>query len=174
MKRILATLLVVGTITFQACEGPVGPPGMDGQDGVNIVGEVFEVEADFTSVGNFGFVDPYGFDILESDKVMVYRLSGIDGEDRDIWRLLPQTFYVQQGIFTYNFDFTYTNYSVFIDSNFDLNTLTPEYTEDQIFRVLIIPADRIDVEARIDYSDHDAVLRMLNVNENTIPRRQLN
>ena len=167
-------MLVIGAITFQACEGPMGPPGLDGQDAVNIVGEVFEVEADFNSQGNFGFVDPYGFDILESDKVLIYMLSGTDDESRDIWRLLPQNYYVQQGIFTYNYDFTLTNYSVFLESNFDLNTLTPEYTDNQVFRVLIIPADRIDVEARIDYSDHDAVLGMLNVNENTIPRRQLN
>lgn len=174
MKKIITLLLVVGTITFQACEGPMGPPGLDGQDGedgVNIVGEVFEVEADFTPEGNFGFVDPYGFDILESDKVLVYILFDVE-EDRDVWRLLPQTIYLSQGIFSYNYDFTTVDYSVFLEGNFDLNTLGSEWTDNQVFRVLIVPADRIDT--RVDYSDHEAMLKMLEIDEESIQRKNLN
>ncbi|MEX2592151.1 MAG: hypothetical protein WD426_05210 [Anditalea sp.] len=174
MKKIIALFLVIGTITFQACEGPMGPPGLDGQDGeggVNIVGEVFEVEADFTASGNFGFLDPYGFDILDSDKVLVYKLFGVE-EERDVWRLLPQTIYLPQGIFSYNYDFTTINYSVFLEGNFDLNTLGSEWTDNQIFRVLIVPADFS--ESRIDYSDHEAMLRMLKIDEDNIQRKNLN
>ena len=174
MKKILTLFLIIGVLIMQACEGPMGPPGMDGQDGMdgqNIVGEVFEVQADFTPEGNFGFVDPYGFDILDSDKVLVYMLFG-EEEGRDVWRLLPQTIYVEQGIFSYNYDFTSTDYSVFMEGNFDLNQLGPEWTDGQIFRVLIVPADRIDT--RMDYSDHEAMLRLLNINENSIQIKFLN
>lgn len=175
MKKILGGLLVIAAIAIQSCEGPMGPPGLDGQDGQdgdNIVGEVFEVEADFTSTGNFGFLDPFGFDIFDSDKVLIYMWTGVDGEDRDVWRLLPQTVYLPQGIFSYNYDFTTVNYSVFLEGNFDLNTLEPVWTDNQIFRVLIVPAARID--ARIDYSDHDAMLKLMNIDETSITRKTLN
>lgn len=52
-----------------------------------------------------------------------------------------------------------------MNGDFDLNTLESGFTDSQIFRVLIVPADRIDL--RMDYSDHDAVLEMLGVEEKT-------
>jgi hypothetical protein len=168
MKKIIILLSVIGIITLQACEGPMGPPGLDGEDGVNIVAEVFEVEASFSSDGNFGFLDPYGFDILESDKVLVYKLSGVE-EERDVWRLLPQTIYLPQGIFSYNYDFTTTNYSVFLEGNFDLNDLASEWTDNQIFRVLIVPADF--VESRVNFTDHEAMLKLLGIDEESIQRK---
>ncbi len=171
MKKLFVVLIVIGTFVLQACEGPMGPQGLDGEDGVNIVGKVFEVETDFTAAGNFGFVDTYDFDLLESDKVLIYVHYGVE-EERDIWRLLPQTVYLPGGIFTYNYDFTFTNYSVFLEGNLDLNTLGPEWTENQIFRVLIVPADRIDT--RMDYSDHDAMLKLLNIDPNNILRKRMN
>src|SRR5690554_6422795 len=174
MKKILAGLLVIAAVAIQSCEGPMGAPGLDGrdgQDGHNFLGEVFEVEADFTSSGNFGFLDPFGFEIEESDKVLIYILSG-SHQDKDLWRLLPQTVYLPQGIFSYNYDFTNVNYSVFLEGNFDLNTLEPIWTDNQIFRVLIVPADRIDT--RMDYSDHDAMLKFLDIDERSIVRKTLN
>lgn len=174
MKKIIALFLIIAAVSFQACEGPMGPPGIDGQDGqdgVNIVAEVFEVEADFTATGNFGFVDPYGFEILPSDKVLVYKLFGQD-EERDVWRLLPQTIYLPQGIFSYNFDFTTLNYSVFLEGNFDLNTLAPEWTDGQIFRVVIVPADFID--SRIDYSNYEGMAALLDIDESQIQRKRIN
>lgn len=176
MKKIFLVLSVIGALILNGCEGPMGPmgpPGMDGEDGVYIVGEVFEDEGNFSQAGNFGFMYPYGFEILESDKVLVYALFG-EEEGRDVWRLLPQTVYVPQGIFTYNYDFTTTNYSVFLEGNFDLNLLGPEWRENQVFRVLIVPADRIDLNTRMDYSDHDAMLKLLDIDPDDILRRNLN
>lgn len=167
--------LVVGLFLILSCEGPVGPPGPPGADGLDaeyIVGEVFEITGTFNAQGNFGIFDEFGFEILESDKVLVYRLDGVDG-DLDIWRLLPQIVFVRDvGIFTYSFDFTQIDYSVFMEGDFDLTTLGPEWTNDQIFRVLIIPADFIN--ARMDFSDHDAMIRMMGIDTDDIPRIKLN
>lgn len=174
MKKIFVVLFAVSALFLHGCDGPMGPmgpPGLDGEDGVNIVGEVFEVEADFTQEGNFGFTDSYGFDILESDKVLIYTLTGVD-EDRDLWRLLPQTVFVDQGIFAYNYDFSTIDYSVFLEGDFDLNLLGPEFTDNQVFRVLIVPADRIDL--RMDYSDHEAMLKRMDIDPSNIKRKHLN
>ncbi len=76
------------------------------------------------------------------------------------------------GIFTYDFDFTFYDYSIFLTGDFDLNFLEDGYTDSQIFRVLILPADRIDL--KMDYSNQNAVLEMLGVDEKDIQRKRLN
>jgi len=165
-------LVFVAAFVMWSCEGPAGPEGPSGADGINIVGEVFEVEGDFTQAGNFGIRGEYGFDILESDKVLIYRLGGLDEDGNDIWRLMPQVVFHANGIFTYDFDFTFYDYSIFMNGDFNLNSLESGYTDSQVFRVLILPADRIDL--RMDYSNHNAVLEMMGVNEKNIQRKRLN
>ncbi|MFO7823138.1 MAG: hypothetical protein R6V72_04310 [Cyclobacterium sp.] len=175
MKRFNLSLFFLAALLFWSCEGPVGPqgpPGSDGLDGVNIVGEVFEIVGDFVPGSDFRLRGEYGFDILESDKVLIYRLDGTDQEGTDIWRLIPQIVFHEQGIFTYDFDFTYFDYTIFLNGDFDLNNLEPALTDNQIFRVLIIPADRIDL--RLDFSDHRGVLEMLKIEESDIQRISLN
>ncbi|MBD3630233.1 hypothetical protein [Cyclobacterium sp.] len=168
------TLLFISALLFWRCEGPIGPegpPGADGLDGVNIVGEVFEIVGDFIPGSDFRLRGEYGFDLLESDKVLIYRLDGTDQEGTDIWRLVPQVVFHEEGIFTYDYDFTYFDYTIFLNGDFDLNNLEPALTDDQIFRVLIIPADRIDL--RMDFSDHQGVLEMLEIDEEDIKRISL-
>ncbi|WP_245189427.1 hypothetical protein [Lunatimonas salinarum] len=153
-----------------SCEGPMGPagpPGIDGLDGVNIVGEVFEVDATFNQQGEFSVFGEYGFEILESDKVLIYRLDGVV-EGMDVWTPLPRTVFRENGIFNYSYDFTVVDFSIYMEGNFDLRTLGPEWVQNQIFRVLILPADFIS--GRMDFNDMDAMLRMLDVQESDIRR----
>ncbi len=168
-------LLITTAALLWSCEGPIGPegpPGQDGLDGVTIVGEVFEIGGSFTQDGNFGLRGEYGFDILESDKVLIYRLADLDQDGNDIWKLIPQVVFHENGIFTYDYDFTFYDYSIYMSGDFDLNSLEAAFTDDQVFRVLIVPADRIDL--RLDFSDHYGVLDMLKVDEEAIPRIDLN
>ncbi|EPR67551.1 hypothetical protein [Cyclobacterium qasimii] len=167
-----SVLVFAAAFVMLGCEGPVGPTGATGADGTYIVGEVFEIEGNFNQAGNFGISGEYGFDILESDKVLIYRLADYDQDGNDIWRLIPQVVFHTNGIFTYDYDFTFYDYSIFLTGDFDLNSLESGYTADQIFRVLILPADRIDL--RMDYSDHEAVLEMMGVDEKDIQRKRLN
>lgn len=153
-----------------ACEGPVGPPGppgMDGLDGVTILGEVFEVDATFNQQGEFSAFGDYGFEIFESDKVLMYRLEGVS-DGMDVWRPLPRTVYHPNGIFSYSYDFTIEDFTIYLEGNFNLATLGSEWLQNQVFRVLIIPADFIN--ARMDFNDMDAMLRLMDVRESDIPR----
>jgi hypothetical protein len=165
------TIIGVGLFLILSCEGPPGPPGADGADGVNIVGTVFEIAGTFNAQGNFGLYDEFGFEVLESDKILIYRLDGVD-DDLDVWRLLPQIVFHQNGIFNYSFDFTQVDYTVFMEGNFDLTTLGAEWTNDQVFRVLVVPADFLN--ARLDLADHDAMIKLLGVDTSDIPRIMLN
>ncbi|MDW5291003.1 hypothetical protein [Formosa sp. PL04] len=154
MKHIIALFCLA--LVFTACEGEQGPPGYDGTDGTD--GEVapaFEIEVDFNAGNNYEVVQNYGFDIVASDVVLVY-MSWETVEGTEIWRLVPQTQYFDEGVLTYNYDFTDVDFRIFLDATFNLNTLGDEWTQNQYFRVVIVPADYIN---GIDTNSFDDVIK---------------
>lgn len=177
MKNINSLILALfGLFVFQACEGPEGPQGLPGAQGdqgtpgVNIVGQTFEVEIDFTSTnnyaGNFDFTEP----LVDGDALLVYMLEQSPvTEGRVAWRLLPQTFYIDGGILVYNFDYTVDDFSIFLDNSpIEFSTLDSYYTTGVLFRVVVVPSDLIG--ARVDYTDYEGTMKLLNISEDDFER----
>ena len=157
MKKLLSLVIVAFLI---ACEGPQGPPGFDGQDGGLIVSSAFEIAIDFTAENNYEFIEPYGFDLFPYDMTLVYILWDTDN-GQDIWRLLPQsTTFEDNTSLTYNFDFTQNDVRFFLEGDTNFSTLDPVWTNNQIFRVVVVPADNV---GRIDYSDINNVIELLDI-----------
>lgn len=148
MKKIVS-LLFVTAMLLTACtgdQGPAGPPGntgTPGEDGGLIEASAFEIDITFDSDNDFSYIEDYGFEVLESDVTLVYRLW-TNSDESTAWRLLPQTVSVNNRNLIYNFDFTQSDVRFFLDGTVDFATLDPEWTENQIFRVVVIPADNID------------------------------
>lgn len=162
MKKLFVVLIVIGTFVLQACEGPMGPPGLDGPDGGLIVSSAFELEGiHFTSENDYGIGVEYGFEVLPSDVVLVYILWETDGNE--VWRLLPQNVFFPEGTLQYNYDFTEVDVRIFLEGTIDLESLDTIWSRDQVFRVVVVPADNVD--ARMDYSDYKAVTKMLGLEE---------
>ncbi|TRX58779.1 hypothetical protein FNH22_12950 [Fulvivirga sp. M361] len=142
---ILPGLLLI--ITFSACEGPEGIPGPRGPQGAagGDIGFVMEwVNVDFTASNEYrdrlAFSD-FEFEALESDVVLVFfRWSPPSAED-EIWRPLPQTLIVEEGLLQYNYDFTLFDVEVFMDADFNLNTLPADDTDDWVVRVVVVPGE---------------------------------
>jgi hypothetical protein len=161
MKKLLAiSLSLLGILFFPACEGPAGINGLDGIDGLNVTGTTYEVEIDFTEANNYSDIFDFPNTISLSSVVLIYRLSGID-QGRDIWRLLPQSYFFQEGVLIYNYDFSVRDFSIYTDGPLDYSILSPEWVENQIFRVVVIPSNFAG--NRIDYSNYDAVTTMLEI-----------
>lgn len=156
MKRLL-TIISVFALLITACEGPPGPPGPPGYDGIDggiIVSSAFEIVIDFNSSNNYEYIEPYGFDVYPSDVTLVYVLwETIDGQD--VWRLMPQTVIFDDGTLIYNYDFTQQDVRFFLDGDINFNSLDDVWTQNQVFRVVVVPADNID---GIDTSDINSVL----------------
>jgi len=146
MKNILLFLALSSTVLFTSCEGDPGPPGPPGQDGVSFLGQVFETTVNFNNSNNYeNFVSfPSNVEVYESDAVLVYHLVETiagNGGPIDVWEQLPQTYFVNQGTLVYNFDHTFLDVRLFLDANFDLNTLASNFTNNQTFRVAVVPAE---------------------------------
>jgi hypothetical protein len=144
MKKILLLLVISSSLLFTSCQGDQGPPG---QDGINILGQVFEVNINFqydvpNNIYKRLVTIPTSIEVFESDVILVYRLEGLTAGGDDIWGQLPQNRFFGNGdIFQYVFDHTFYDVQLLIDGNFDLSLLSTDFTDSQIFRIAVIPAE---------------------------------
>ncbi|MBC8768744.1 collagen-like protein [Arenibacter sp. BSSL-BM3] len=187
MKKVTLLLGAFIALFFISCEGPAGPPGFDGfdgqdgqdgLDGVNILGTVIDIEGDFNPIDyEITYEFPQTVEVFETDVVLVYILwEQLDGGSEppiDVWRLLPQTVLLNQGILQYNYDHSFLDVRIFLDADFDLGTLTAADTQDQVFRIAILPAEKL-AGSKLDKSNINAVMRTMGVEEKDVQRFKLN
>jgi hypothetical protein len=103
--------------------------------------------------------------IYSSDVVLVYRLSGTY-QGRDVWKLLPETHYFNDGTidFGYNFDFTRNDVNIYLIGN-NLQTVSDQYRVNQVLRIVIVPGA---FSADLKTSNYADVMARLNINESQI------
>lgn len=182
MKKIfyLLTLFSFSLVSCSDDEGPVGPPGPQGPPGEALLGTVFDVSVDFNAANDYSAVIDYAdftdVEVFETDVVLVYLRVGQDGEAGGepvyLWRLLPQTYYVDGGTMQYNYDYSFFDVNIFLDGDVDLSTLGPAFLEDQVFRVAIVPADFAQ-STGVDVTDYNAVMSAMKVDTQDIPELEL-
>ena len=176
MKKSLQLGLAIVLALFAACEGPQGPPGPPGQkgddglDGNVFLPTVYEIEGDFLANNDYrlSFVFPDNIEVLESDIVLVYLLweqaENEDGEMLDVWRLLPQTLVLNEGILQYNYDHTFTDVQIFLDGNIDFTTLLEAEALNQVFRIVVLPANFETQNLIQEIDDYYLMLKSLGIN----------
>ena len=170
MKKISSIILLFASVFILSCEGPMGPPGADG---TSLLGTIFEMEGDFKASNNYElFFDfPQNFEIYETDVVLVYILwevTTVNGKNTDVWRLLPQTRFIDDGVIQYNFDYTVNDVRVFLETTFPYEDLLPAETQDQVFRIAVLPADFIATKKSAEISDLSILLNSPEVKFNLI------
>ncbi|MCK0145006.1 collagen-like protein [Arenibacter sp. F26102] len=191
MKNVISLLGAFIALFFISCEGPAGPPGFDGLDGLDgldgqdgIQGQVFEVDNvnfNYDAGGDIysyiiTFSDFTSFAVFESDAVLVYRYDGtVDYQDNtsaDAWSLIPQNFFLPEGTIQYTNAHTFIDVEIFIDGNFDLANLNPDFTDNQLFRIVILPSQF--AESKLDKSNINAVMKAIDVEEKDVLRFKSN
>ena len=184
MRKFLS-LIVLSGLFFMSCSndgevGPRGPQGPPGEDGLDApLTTIFEIESDFeyiseSNLWSTGFITFSNFsdvEVFETDVVLIYRLNGIgeldDGSEVDEWSLLPQNFFTNDGTIQYVYNHTFVDAEIFIDGNYDLGGLSNDFTQSQVFRVAIIPADFYNA-ANLDTSNLNSLMKSLDMNESDI------
>ena len=187
MKKINLFFGALATLFFISCEGPQGPPGLDGldgpqgpagQDGDLFEAAAFEIDIDLllnTGTNTYEFgpeMYPSDITLIPDDVILVYRLEDVV-DNLDVWRQLPQPFFTDQGLFYYNFDFTSGDYSIFAEPDFDANLMPIDLTQNQIFRIVIVPAN-LGNTSKIDFTNINSVMSHLGISEKDIQKIKLN
>jgi hypothetical protein len=182
MNKKLIPILVIFAAIIQSCSGPAGPEGAPGpagatgKDGVNVVGTTFDVSGvNFNAANEYSasFTFPSTkVEVFESDAVLVYRQWATQTDPSgpiSVWRLLPQTVIMGNSLLQYNFDHTFTEAFFYLDGSVNRAALSTDWTQNQTFRVVIIPSDFTSRKsASLDYSNYEAVKAALGINESKI------
>ena len=159
MKKIILIVAFIGMITLQGCT--------TNNDDNRRVSEVFE----YTNVNffpnDYSVVLTFPHILLSSDAVLVYRLSGsFQGED--VWKLLPETYYFDDGTLDLRYDSDFTRYDTEVHlEGYDLAAVNNSYKLNQIFRVVTIPA-YFGKTNKINFKDYNAVIKALNIDESKV------
>jgi hypothetical protein len=161
-KLLKIFVFSIGLYSCVGPEGPIGPVGPQGQPGINILGKTYEVDVNFTSQNDYIEVFNFPQRLEDSAGVLVYRLVGVEN-NRDIWRLLPQNYFFEEGVLIYNFDYSVADFAIFLDGPIAFSSLGDQWRINQVFRVIVVPSDFPN--GRIDYSDYDTVTSSLGIEE---------
>lgn len=166
MKKITFILAFIGMIGLQSCT--VNEVNDDAIDN-DTISEVIEVTTSFSSTNNFSRLVTINPPIYASDMILVYHLYDVVN-GADVWRLMPQTYYFDGGgELDYNFDFTRYDVSLFMDANFDMNTLSSAWTQNQTFRIVIVPGYFSGkTSSTVDFTDYNATLKAFNIDPSKV------
>jgi hypothetical protein len=166
MKRLFSILSLAILLVFSGCTGDDGPQGPPGPES-----EVFELRnVNFTLNNNneytiFRQLNPQ---ILDSDTILIYRLAGTTNPTTPVWQLIPRTlFLLQERELDYDFDFTRADFTIYLGSNYNLTT-TPEYINNQTFRIVIIPGFFSRSSTALDMNDYNAVIKAYGINDKNV------
>lgn len=165
MKKIITLFAIVGLLSLQSCT--VNDTNDTNYVDSDTISEVFEVKRSFTTSNGFSTIISLDPAIYASDVILVYRLSGTFNGN-DVWKLLPETFYFDNGTldFGYRFDFTKYDINVYLVGN-DKQLIAPEFRTDQILRVVIVPGS---FSTLIDKENYNEVIGALNIKETQIQK----
>ena len=163
MKKIMTLLAVVGLFSLQGCTTT------DNSVDNDTIAEVFElknVNFAYDTTDGYTIYQKFTPNIYASDVVLIYRLSGSVNSSTPLWQLIPRTLFLTQGELDYDFDFSKEDFTIYAGGNYNL-ALTPQYLNNQTFRIVIVPAS---FATSVNTSNYGAVMAALKVNESQIQK----
>jgi hypothetical protein len=136
------------------------------------ISEVLEVTTSFSGTNNYSRLVTIDPAIYASDMILVYHLYEVTNNGTDVWRLMPQTYFFENGgELDYNFDFTQYDVRIFLDANFDLGSLSSSWTQNQTFRIVIVPGFFGNKTTKtVDFKDYNATIKALKIDESKIKK----
>ena len=206
MKRLLQFILLFFALALvQACEGPEGEQGPQGEPGpqgatgaqgpagtpaptptvYNITDWDFTAEEDWQLGISYEGME---MEVNESDAILVYRLysayEGEDGEAVPIWEQLPATYFRTAGMFQYGVLHTPFELAIYMQGQFDLATLEADYTTDQVFRIIVIPAEnklrtdgtkvKVDLSKYpVNFKNYDEITKYFKIKEQDVKKIEI-
>lgn len=181
MKKIF-TLLFCSVFAFTSCsdDGQIGPPGPEGPPGEpGPLAQVIDITGDFSETNDYTLTLDFnaeGLEVFETDAVLVYLKDGEAGEAGgapvEIFRPLPQVYYLESGEIQYNYEFTFFQVDIFMEGTANFDNLDPAFTQDQVLRIVIVPGEFAE-NSGVDMSNMDAVLNALDVQNSEISNMKM-
>lgn len=171
MKKIITFFAFVSFLAVSSCT----TSDDDFQQDNDTIGTVYENIApnyyNFTSANDYSVGFDFPVRLVESDVVLVYRFDGVDNAGRPVWQALPETYYLSDGTRDFSFKYIFTDdyVDIYLDGN-NRSTISADYRLNQIFRIVIVPAD---FAATMDTSNYSAVMNAMKISESQVQKVKL-
>jgi hypothetical protein len=166
MKKILTLFAFVGLVVLQGCTTTDDVEYVD-NDTISEVFELKNVNFAYNSEDGFNIYSKLEPQIYASDVVLIYRLAGAVNASTPIWQQIPRTLYFSNGReIDYDFDFSRQDFTIYVRANYDLE-LTPQYLDNQTFRIVIVPGS---FSKTLNTNNYSEVIKALNINESKIQK----
>ncbi|MGM5631519.1 hypothetical protein O2K51_11515 [Apibacter raozihei] len=171
MKKIIPLLVL--TIFFSlntvSCSNDDNPQPVNTVD-KDTIAEVHElVNPVFTANSIYSYQYRLNFRLdYDSDQLLIYRQVDTTTSGSPVWVLLPSSFTNDSGTITHSFDFSKEDFTIYMDANYDIKTLTPNFLTNQVFRIVIIPGffpSTKSTTPAVDYNDYASVIKYYNIDE---------
>lgn len=173
MKNLVFFLSFVGILTFESCTFNEVDQSVD-NDTVSQAFEIKNINFNYNSNDGFyiynTFQRSFGSNLFDDETILIYRLTDLINSNTPVWQIIPRTIYLSGGReIDYDFDFSKQDFTILASGNFDLE-LTPEFLDNQTFRIVIVPSNLI---FSVDVTNYSEVMKSLNLKENKIQNMDL-
>lgn len=172
MKKYLPLLLLAFVSLFIfSCDDNNDDVVYEGSDTIS---QMRDVNVTLNNENGYSHIEP--ITILNTDVVLVYRK---DVSSSNAWQLLPKTYYLSNSReLDYNFLFNTQKVEIYTEANFDQATMSSseknEFLNNQIFRIVLVPADAAKNADAVDYNDYNAVIKYFNLDDSKVPITKVN
>ena len=154
-------MVFIGTIMLYSCTTNNDSAAKSGN-------EIFEYSNVNFFPNDYMALLTYPHTIANSSMVLVYRLSGTF-QGADVWKLLPETYFFNNGTLNFRYDFDFTRYNVHLKmEGFNLATVNSAFKINQTFRVVIIPSFSFKTSSKINYKDYKSVINLFHIDETKV------
>ncbi|UOX32776.1 hypothetical protein LXD69_12090 [Flavobacterium sediminilitoris] len=170
MKKVTLILALIGMITLQSCvkEEVIVDDNFD-NDTISEVFELKNVNFSFNnSTGGYFIYRELNPQIYASDVILIYRLTDLINSNTPVWQLIPRTVFFDNGDeLDYDFDFSKEDFTIYADGTYNLSN-TPEFINNQTFRIVIVPGYFSKTTNSIDYSNYEEVIKYFGIDDKNV------
>lgn len=170
MKKILLLFVSIGMLSLtSSCNNDDDANGSYTDN--DTVARVIETTQNFNSGNDFStLVTVDG--MYPYDMVLVYRQGYDSVANTNVWELTPRNYNFDNGdVIGYDFNFTQADVLIYMLGNFDLSDASGTYTQNQVFRIVIIPGSENGLgklAPKANFKDYNAVVKAYGIDESKI------
>jgi len=173
MKKILLLFAAMGALTLTSCtnDDDIDSGGYVDND---TVARVIQTTQSFNSGNDFARLIDID-NMFPEDMVLVYRQGYDATANSNVWELTPRNYNFDNGdVIGYDFNFTQADVLIYMVANFNLSDASAAYTQNQVFRIVIIPGSPNGVgkmAPKADFKDYKAVVKAYGIDETKIIKK---